>query len=291
MLTKQQILERRNSIGGSDLGIILGLSNFKTRFELYCEKKGIIEPPKEIDWELDPYTPNPKHWGHQIEVVIRKAFRKLHKVKVETPKEAIAHPDYPFLRGHLDGYIPKWKAVFEAKTSNSHMKKYWGEPGTDTIPPAYLIQVAFYCAITDSDCGYIAVLIGGNEYREFKYIRDKELEKIIIQAACEFWDTLQKNQPPEPTQLVDIKLFYPEHIPGESKGVNTEILEHVLGANEVKQQMKTLQEKEKDYKFKILKYMETAECLVDAEGRTLATYKTNKRGSRTFLLKGVNNND
>src|SRR6185312_1484725 len=105
MITEEQRLARRNSIGGSDMSIILGLSSYKTPYQLYCEKKGIIDNSSE-QTQL-------QYWGNQLEVLIRKEFRKRNRVKVTTPKEVIIHPFYSFLRGNLDGFIPKWNAVFE----------------------------------------------------------------------------------------------------------------------------------------------------------------------------------
>jgi hypothetical protein len=45
--------------------------------------------------------------------------------------------------------------------------------------------------------------------------------------------------------------------------------------------------KEEQYKFNIMQFMQDAECLVDKEGRPIISWKANKRGSRTFLVKGA----
>jgi len=68
------------------------------------------------------------------------------------------------------------------------MAHEWGEDGSDTIPMQYLVQVAHYCATLNADCAYIAVLIGGNQYREFKYTRDLQLEATPNDAAKKFWE-------------------------------------------------------------------------------------------------------
>lgn len=283
MITHAQRIERENCIGGSDMPIILGLSSYKTPYELYCEKKGILQLSEETQLQ---------YWGKQLEVLIRKEFRKRNKVKVQTPKNSIVHPFYNFLRGNLDGFIPKWNAVFEAKSSNSFMARLWGEHGSDTVPMEYLVQTAFYCSITNADCAHIAVLIGGYDYREYKYSRDLELEKTILEAACAFWDAIKNNTPPAATKIVDLKLLFPRHDPNKTKTINNDIKFHLSKLNTTKQTIKELEQIENDCKFKILKYMEDAECLIDMEGKPLVTYKCNKKGSRTFLLKeGINNDD
>lgn len=280
MITEQQKLERRKWIGGSDMPIILGLSSYKTPYQLYCEKKGIID----LSFEETQL----QYWGNQLEVLIRKEFRKRNKVQVTTPKDPVIHPFYDFLRGNLDGFIPKWNAVFEAKCSHSFMAKTWGENGTDTIPMQYLVQVAFYCSITNADCAYIAVLIGGNEYREFKYIRDLELENTIINTAANFWYAVQHDIAPPATAMVDLKLMYPNTDPSKIKTINKDIKEHLTTFKEIKNKIKELEDQASKERFNILKYIEDSECLVDEHGKSIATYRSNKRGSRTFLMKGIN---
>lgn len=279
MITEQQKLERRKWIGGSDMPIILGLSTYKTPYQLYCEKKGIID----ISFEETQL----QYWGNQLEILIRKEFRKRNHVQIRTPKEPVIHPFYDFLRGNLDGFIPKWNAVFEAKCSHAFMAKTWGEDGTDTIPMQYLVQVAFYCSITNADCAYIAVLIGGNEYREFKYIRDLELENTIIEAAANFWYAVQHDIPPPATAMIDLKLMFPSHNPNKTSRANSEIMKNLISFCAIKEKMKELQQEADKTKFEILNYMKDSECLTDLYGYPIATYRANKRGSRTFLIKGI----
>src|SRR3954465_6664627 len=103
--------------------IILGLSNYKTPYQLYLEKSGLLESTQE-ETQL-------QYWGNQLEVVIRKEFRKRNKVRVTTPKETFVHPFHQFMRGNIDGFIPKLNAVFEAKCSMQFMASEWGEHGSD----------------------------------------------------------------------------------------------------------------------------------------------------------------
>lgn len=56
--------------------------------------------------------------------------------------------------------------------------------------------------------------------------------------------------------------------------------------NASKEEIKTKTKEQDNYKFEIMKYMEDAECLSSERGETLATWKTNKKGSRVLLVKG-----
>lgn len=278
MITEKQRQQRMLGIGGSDMAIILGLSSYKTPYQLYLEKTGLVQPNDEMtDFQ---------YWGHKLEDVIRQEFAIRNKVTVECP-DSIVHPFLSFMRGNVDGFIPEWNAILEVKCSSSWMASEWGEDGSDVIPMQYLVQVAHYCAITNADCAYIAVLIGGNTYREFKYTRDAELEAKIIDAAKTFWDCVQKRTPPAAINQVDLKLMFPKHNPEKSVTAKPEIQEQINTLAETKFKIKQLSEVEDQYKFNIMQFMKDAECLVNDEGIPIISWKANKRGSRTFLMKGI----
>lgn len=278
MITEQQREERKLGIGGSDMPIILGLSSYKTPYQLYLEKIGEVDTSQEMT-EF-------QYWGHALEGIIRDEFAKRNNVVVETPDTCV-HPFHDYLRGNVDGFIPAWNAVLEVKCSSGFMAHEWGEDGSDTIPMQYLVQVAHYCATLNADCAYIAVLIGGNQYREFKYTRDLQLEAALIDAAKKFWECVQTRTPPEPINQIDLKLMYPKHDPEKTKTIDTEVKEQLTTLADTKFKIKALSEVEDKYKFNIMQFMKDAECLVDDSGKPIVSWKANKRGSRTFLMKGM----
>ncbi len=277
MLTQEQKEARKEYIGGSDVAIILGLSNYKTPYQLYLEKKLLIENTQEE-------TPQ-QYWGSTLENVLRNEFEKRNNVEVQTLDQSIEHPLFPFLKGNLDGFIPKMNAVWEGKTAGHFMAKKWGEENSDVIPIEYLVQVSFYCSVVNCNSAYISVLIGGNDYREFKYMRDFELENKIINATCKFWDRLQNDNPPSAVKTVDLKLMFPNHDPSKTKTINHKTNEELKSLIAIKQKIKELEELEEKEKFNIMNYMQSAECLVDEKEEVVCTLKTNKKGSRTFLIK------
>jgi putative phage-type endonuclease len=278
MITEIQRQERLLGIGGSDMPIILGLSTYKTPYQLYLEKIGQVESSQEIT----PY----QYWGSQLEGVIRDEFAKRNNVVVETP-DSVVHPFHDCLRGNVDGFIPEWNAVLEIKCSSGFMAHEWGENGSDTIPMPYLVQVAHYCAVLNADCAYIAVLIGGNDYREFKYTRNHILESKITNAALAFWKCVQTRTPPPPVNQVDLRLMYPKHNPDKTKKIAPDINKQLTTLAETRFKIKQLNDMEDKYKFNIMQFMQDAECLTDDSGRPIVSWKANKRGSRTFLMKGM----
>lgn len=280
MISEEQKEQRKLGIGGSDMPIILGLSSYKTPYQLYLEKKGILSADDEMS--------TVQYWGNRLESVIRDEFSLRNNVTIETP-DTFIHPFDDFLRANIDGYIVEWDSVLEIKTSTQYMAHEWGEDGSDKIPMSYLVQVAHYCSVLNVDRADIAVLIGGNDYRQYKYSRDLELEKTIVHAASLFWNAVKNDLPPPAIHQMDLKMMFPKHKNGKSISISDEIYPHFKNLGEVKNKIKELQAIEEESRFAIMQYMSDAECLTDENGKPLLTWKSNKRGSRTFLLRGEKN--
>lgn len=277
MLTESQKNDRTKGLGGSDTPIILGLSNYKTPYQLYLEKKGILSTS-------DDMSPA-QYWGTRLESIIRDEFADKNNVLIQTP-DTIIHPFHDFMRANIDGYIPEWEAVLEVKCASQFMAYEWGEAGSDHIPMAYLVQVAHYCSVVNAPCAYIAVLIGGHDYRQYKYMRDMELEKTVIDAGHAFWNAIQNETAPPATNQMDLRMMYPRHTSGKSIPISDDIYSHILNLTDAKTKIKELQDIEEESRFIIMQYLQDCECLTNESGIPLVTWKTNKRGSRTFLLKG-----
>ena len=64
MLTDEQRSKRHEGIGASDTPIIMGYSSYKTPYQLYLEKTGILIPEQEITEQ--------QYWGNALEPIIIK---------------------------------------------------------------------------------------------------------------------------------------------------------------------------------------------------------------------------
>lgn len=276
MLTENQKLMRRNGIGGSDMPIILGLSSYMTPYQLFLEKRGLIERQPETEMQ---------RWGNILEPVIREEFARRHEVVVETP-DTIIDPFVPYMLANVDGLIPEWNAVLEIKTANPYMQKEWDDAMDDGIPLAYMSQVAHYCAVTGSSKAYVSVFIGTHDYREFVYLRQPDIEKTIYDAAEKFWNAVQSGIEPDMRTIEDLRLRYKQSSP-EPKMVTDKVNHHLTELANAKLKCKELESAMEQHKFEIMSYLAESDCLVGLDGKPVATWKANKKGVRTFLLKGI----
>jgi putative phage-type endonuclease len=195
---------RRQGIGGSDMAAIMGLSPFRGPMDVYLEKIG-----ESLEQPDSPYL----YWGNILEDVVAQEFARQTGYTVERHPQPYQHPEIPYLRGNIDRLIvdhPGGPAVLEAKTTNAFKARDWDEGA----PIHYLIQVLHYLDITGYQKGYLAVLIGGNDFRIVPVERNDALIAEMHEAAAAFWLCVQTLTPP----LVDgseataqaLKILYPQ---------------------------------------------------------------------------------
>lgn len=277
MLTEEQRKQRINGIGASDTPIIMGYSSFKTPYQLYLEKTGVITAEDDFT-EL-------QYWGNALEPLILRRFEEENNVKISHP-DTVYHPTHPYIFANLDGWVDSERAVVEAKCANSFQRGKWDSACSDGIPLQYLVQLAKQCAITDASRGYCAVLIGGMEYMQFTYERDKALEDLIIQADVDFWECVTTRREPDAINTSDCRLKYNQ--PHPDKVVETTFkTSHALNELiKIKSQSKLLAENEDFQKMQLMNHLGNSEYLVGQEGEILVSWKANKKGTRVFNIKG-----
>ena len=177
---------RRKGIGGSDAGVVCGVSKYKTPLELFMEKTG-LSPPAEAG--------EPAYWGRQLESLVKAEFTKRTGIEVIAVNKLLQSKEYPFMLANLDGVCrhPTYgKCVFESKTASAYKSSEW----EDTIPIEYRLQLQHYLAVTGYMGAYIAVLIGGNTFKYQFIERDEELISMLIQRESDFWGHVQSDIPP-----------------------------------------------------------------------------------------------
>ncbi len=190
MLTPEQLEARKSGIGGSDMAAIMGMSPWKTATEVYYEKRGEIQEENIDEKEVVIF-------GNLLEDVVAGEYARRNSVKVERRNKMFAHPDHPFMLANIDRKIVGVRKGLECKTGDKYTTKNWGEAGTDEVPDYYLIQAAHYMEVMDYPEWDMAVVLGGNDYRDYHLDRDKDLGELLTESAVKFWESVQAGIPPE----------------------------------------------------------------------------------------------
>lgn len=170
---------RTKGIGGSDVGIIAGISPFKSVHQLWMEKTGQVEA-EEGDSEY-------AHFGTLLEPIVRKEFTERTGIKVRQKHMLLQSEEYPFMFANLDGVVNKDGefCIFEAKTASAYKQEIWEEG----IPAPYILQVQHYMAVTGARRTYIAALVGGNHFFWYEIERDDVMIGKLISMEKHFWET------------------------------------------------------------------------------------------------------
>ena len=94
LLTEEEWLEyRRKGIGGSDAGVLYGLSKYKTEKDLWLDKTGRLPPEKDSisSWLA-------KEYGHYLEELVAITFAKVTGYRVFKVPKMFRHPLYPYMQ-------------------------------------------------------------------------------------------------------------------------------------------------------------------------------------------------
>ena len=185
---------RTKGIGGSDAGTILGANPYKTKRELYYEKRG-IQPVKAKDEDTLPLR-----WGKALEQTVAEEFSIQTGLRVYEVKQMFQHPQYPFMLANVDRFIDLpdgTVGILECKTSNPNSKFKWDDGG---VPFHYECQVRHYMSVMNIDTAYIACLFenSSDTMAIRKIERDLAFEEQLIEAEQDFWENyvLKGVEPP-----------------------------------------------------------------------------------------------
>ena len=176
-MTREDWLElRRGGIGGSDAGTIAGLNPWRSPMELYLDKTGEIPPQPENE---------AMYWGTVLEDVVANEFTRRTSLKVRRRNAILRSVEHPFMLANVDRLIVGIDEGLECKTANAFTKDKWDKGG---MPEMYEAQIQHYMAVTGYKAWWIAVLIGGNDFRYQRVERDDEFIKILIDLEKDFWE-------------------------------------------------------------------------------------------------------
>lgn len=228
-MTKEQWLEARShSIGGSEIGAIMGLSPFADAYSVYCEKTGKV-PPFEGNLATEV--------GTALEDFVARKFSEISGLTVNRTNFLWRNDAYPILHASPDRLVLNGKsnrdflAGLECKTTSAYNATKVHDVD---FPAIYYGQCVQYMMVTGIRRWYLAVLVGNSEFHIFGLTLDNGVEKPdwcesmvyvpqsdidgLWQMAQEFWDRLERKDPPLPVgsdaDERTIRKVYADVVPG-----------------------------------------------------------------------------
>lgn len=179
---------RGGGIGSSDAAVAVGISPYKSPLELWLEKTERQPAP-------DLSENDAVFWGTTLEHIIANVYAERTGVKVRRLNSVLQHPEHPFMLANLDRVVQHptdGNGILEVKTAGVHSAQFWEEG----VPDSYQCQVLHQLAVTGKQWCDVAVLIGGQDFRVYRVLRDDAKIADLIQREARFWQYVIDDVPP-----------------------------------------------------------------------------------------------
>lgn len=267
--------DRRKFIGGSDAGVILGLSPFKTPYDLWLEK--ISEEPEQVEEEKKIFFERRK----SLEPFISSILENEYGFCIENQNKRYYYDS--FITAEIDIEIlyrnildPKILINGEIKTVNPLMAWQWGESGTIDIPSYIQAQVMHGLMVTGRETCIVSALIGFDDLRLYEIQRDDEVIEHLLKKEIEFWDMVKSKIPPPPINGNDVeKIFKKDN--GKKIIASDDLMFKINELKQLKGNIRNLEKRKELLEMAIKFEFRDASTIIDNAGNVLATWKSQER--------------
>lgn len=195
---------RKKDITSTDIAALFNMSSYCTPFELWHRKKS----GEQIEFEMKEWT----LWGKRLQDSIAAGVAEDNGWKIRKMEEYMRIPElrmgasFDFEITLPDGTV----GILEIKNVFGMIfKDQWLEDddGNFEAPPHIELQVQHQLAVSGRAFAYIAALVAGNKIVLIKREPDQEIINEIKLKVMQFWETIDKNQEPEPDFARDGKML------------------------------------------------------------------------------------
>lgn len=182
MLTAAQLELRKTGIGGSEIAAVLGESRFATPFDVWLSKtQGWVQAETEDMRRGSFLEDGIARWYAQrygVEGLLDEHGTVVHAAK----PIALCTPD------RIVGGLARRLVSIKAPRRGGGL---WGEPGTDHVPPEYLLQLQWEHAICSTHGAlneemHLAALVDG-DLAVYITRADRELQAWMLDYAEQWW--------------------------------------------------------------------------------------------------------
>jgi putative phage-type endonuclease len=174
---------RAYSLGGSEIGIAMSLSQWESPYALWAKKTGKIENPPLTNWAV--------RFGQAFEEPILKLWAEEHPEYEVYTTGTYQDCDNPWLHANPDALAKhketgEWLVV-EVKTARTSF---------EALPATYEAQVRHYMMVMKIQRS-VVVAVAGMTWQEFWVERDEFTEQVQLDAAKRFMSHITNDTKPD----------------------------------------------------------------------------------------------
>ena len=188
MDTDAWLEKRREAIGGSDAGAIMGMSDYGSPLTVYLEKKNLVRKGE---------TSRAARRGTLLEKYVREETESsFPEFEIEKVPYMFFDPEHPFMLANMDGVVLAKTPVeirgetieglggHEIKSSKTGFG--WGE---DEIPDTHYCQIQHYMQVTGLPWFLVSVYVLDDEsLRHYVIRRNDDFIARLVAAEKDFWE-------------------------------------------------------------------------------------------------------
>ncbi len=183
---------RRQGLGASDMAAVMGVSPYKTPYQLWAEKTGTTPEQKVGD---------AARRGVILEDAVGRYYEEERGVKLRKSNGIVRLKSNPRLMASLDRTIVgEPKGIVEIKTSASPRWSMW------PVPPEVMIQVHVQMGIVGAKWCDVVALLGGLVFKIERVQFDPALWSEIQRSAALFLEAVDAKTPPA-LEALDAQAF------------------------------------------------------------------------------------
>lgn len=198
---------RRGHLCSSDLPPLLGVSSFGTPASVYYSKTGALPDDDAGEAAL---------WGSLLEEPVAREWARRNRATVRRVG-LVHHHERPWQAATLDRIVTDCPTeefaggcFLEVKCRSAFKADRWRR----SVPDDVLAQVLWALSTTGYGHAHVAVLIGGNDYRQQIVRPDPKLMADLVAAGHRFWtENVLAGRPPAASGGLDAELYdrlYPD---------------------------------------------------------------------------------
>lgn len=182
--------DRTKYLGASEVAAAIGLSRYRTPWDVWAEKVGVVQPHEAGE-------------AARIGIALEPAILSLAEQEfgpLSHDNLALAIPNTPIL-AHCDARLQSTGEPVEAKTAGllGGRDQEWSN---ESVPMEYIVQVTVQAVAAGAEKGFIAGLVAGRGLVFSRIVVDKQFADEIIKQALDFWRYVEsKKEPPSSPSL------------------------------------------------------------------------------------------
>jgi putative phage-type endonuclease len=176
---------RKLGIGSSDAAAVLSLSPWRSQYNVYVEKIGLLADrpdTKRFRGGRMYEEPTLRLWAEDADVPFDSIQRHLMLRSLE----------YPWMLANPDGLLDE--PVVEVKTAHSMDRARWEE----MVPVPYIMQAHHLMVVTGRRRCIIAVAFDWTGPIEFEVQWDRDTAESLIVIERDFWRRVEERDAPDP---------------------------------------------------------------------------------------------